>query len=54
MGKSDIENTAKKYGVKNFVQVPIDPAIAASGDKGQTEDYDNQEIAKFFKSIVNN
>ena len=50
-GKSNVEKTAEKYGIKNFIQIPIDPKVAEYADKGLTETIETDYLQDFFKSI---
>ena len=50
-GKSSVENTAKKYGVSNSAQIPIDPQIADFADKGEMEDINTDYLKEFFDLI---
>ena len=50
-GKSDLENTVKKYDLQNFARLPIDSDVAAFGDKGHIEDLNNEELKEFFEKI---
>ena len=36
-GESRVEETAKKYGIGTIAHLPIDPKLAAAGDKGTIE-----------------
>ena len=50
-GKSSVDSTAKKYGIKNSVQIPIDPLIADLADKGEIEQVNTDYIKDFFDKI---
>ena len=50
-GKSNVDSTAKKYGIKNSVQIPIDPAIAELADKGEIENVNTEYLKDFFNKI---
>ena len=50
-GKSSVENTAKKYGIKNSAQIPVDPEIADCADKGKIEDIKVNYLKEFFDFI---
>nr|MBO4518160.1 P-loop NTPase [Clostridia bacterium] len=50
-GKSNLKSVAEKYGIKNSVQIPIDPLIAEYADKGLIEDLNADYIKEFFNAI---
>ena len=50
-GESNLDKNAEKFGIKNTVRIPIDPNIAANGDKGITEQSTNNYLDDFFNSI---
>ncbi len=50
-GKSSVKTTAEKFGIKNSVQIPINPSIAEHADKGTTEDIETAYMQEFFNSI---
>ena len=50
-GKSTLASTAKKFGIKNTVQIPIDPTIAEFADKGQMEELNTGYLTAFFDLI---
>ena len=43
-GKSHAEEIAKKYGIETYVELPIDPDLAAAVDKGEIEFLMNDEL----------
>lgn len=50
-GESKIEEVARKYGVEKVFKLPIDPALAASCDKGDVESLQVQGVEETFDYI---
>ena len=50
-GKSNLNKIAEKYGVRNTVQIPINPKFAKFGDKGLIENLDTTILKEFFDAI---
>lgn len=50
-GKSSVAKTAEKFGIKNSVQIPIDPSIAEYADNGAMEDIEVNYLQDFFNVV---
>ena len=50
-GKSRIEQTASRFGVKNFARLPIKHEFAELSDAGKIFDAEVPEIAELFDKI---
>ena len=50
-GKSEVENLAKQYDIKNVARLPIDPVIATMVDAGEVESIDGKNIAAMAEAI---
>lgn len=50
-GKSNVNKTAEKYGIKNYVQIPIEPKVAEYADKGMTEEIDSEYLKELLKML---
>lgn len=52
-GKSNIDEVAKKHGVKNVFRLPIDPNLAVACDTGRIEDATLPQMDEAFEYILN-
>lgn len=51
-GKSDVETTAKQFGIKSFCEMPIMPEAAKKCDDGKIEEVRAEPIEKFFDEVI--
>jgi Mrp family chromosome partitioning ATPase len=51
-GKSDIAETAAKFGIKNTAEIPIIPDAAKKCDEGKISELELPEIEKFFSEVA--
>ena len=52
-GKSNIEETANRYGIDTVVKVPINPNNASLCDRGLIEEVDTAIFEPIYKKIIN-
>lgn len=50
-GESHIEETAKRFGIKETARLPIDPALAALGDSGRIGEYGGDLLTPFAEKL---
>jgi Mrp family chromosome partitioning ATPase len=51
-GESKVEGLAKKYGVRLTAQMPIDPELAGTVDRGEIEKIDKNPLAEFAAALL--
>ena len=51
-GESHVKEIASKHGIRNTVQLPINPKLSAAFDKGMTELSDCPEFSEFADKII--
>ncbi len=52
-GESHLDETAKRFGIKNVARIPIDPQLASQSDKGLIELFEGDYLEKFADEIEN-
>ena len=50
-GKSNLNKTAEKYGIKNTARIPIDSTIGEYADGGEIEEINADLLNDFFNKI---
>ncbi len=51
-GESRVKETAERFGIPAFAQLPIDPTLAALVDRGLVEGYDTSALDAIYKKIT--